>query len=71
MRRFIIYLIRKRLGLKKYQHFVFDNQRDKDNNKYYFIDIGLMKIEYGTHRLANVSLNWLLNDECRIEKIEE
>lgn len=68
MKRLIIFLIRRKLGLKKRQCFRFTNQASKDN-KYYFSDEHLYKIENGRRMMANVSLNWLLNDDCEIEKI--
>ncbi len=64
MKRWIIFCIRKRLHLKKFEAFRFSNQ--KTTNIYYFNSSALMKIENGTHMLSNVSLNWLLSKECRI-----
>lgn len=43
MKRLIIFLIRKKLGLKKYEYFVFTNQ--KTNGVYYFTEEHLMRIE--------------------------
>lgn len=69
MKRLIVFLIRKRLGLKKYQCFIFTNQRDK-KAMYYFKEDGVMKIEAnGIVRPSSVSLNWLLDDVCIIEKL--
>ena len=92
MKRLIIFLIRKKLDLKKYEYFVFTNQ--KTNGIYFFTEERLMKIEpknpnsdknriylyipkkieFNTYenfncREANVSLNWLLNEECTIEHL--
>ena len=72
MKRLIIFLIRKRLGLKKLELFKFTNQK-VPNNFYYFKNECLMKKVYfedGTsiHIASNVSLNWILNDECEIIK---
>lgn len=71
MKRLIIFLIRKKLGIKKYTQFRFTNQKTRDI--YYFMDSELIKIEYsnraksfGKHRPSGVSLNWLLSDECKI-----
>lgn len=69
MKRVIIFLVRKRLGLKRNQLFKFTNQ--KTRNTYYFTKTRLIKIEGSIHIPANVSLNWLLNDECEIEKLKE
>lgn len=41
---FVMFLVRKKLGLKKYQEFQFDNQKDK-TNRYYFSDYEIVKIE--------------------------
>lgn len=67
MRRFIIFLIRKHLGLKKYENFKFANQ--KSDAVYYFTESNLMKRWNGYTTLSGVSINWLLDDECEIEKI--
>lgn len=67
MKRLIIFLIRRRLGLKKEERFQFKNQKTRD--LYFFTDTELMKAEYitgGVHCLSGVSLNWLLSDECEI-----
>lgn len=86
MKRLIIFLIRKRLGLKKYERFTFDNQKSKFD-EYYFTDTQLIKFEPGGHKRlddiiweieqgvnhykpSNCSLNWLLNDDCKITKSE-
>lgn len=66
--RLIIYLIRKKLGLKKHEHFRFANQKSKD--VYYFTSTNLMKIwAFGTDK-SGVSLSWLLDPECEIIKLE-
>ena len=67
MKRLIIFLIRKKLGLKKNELFRFSNQREQ--SVYYFTDTNLMKIKYGYADKSGVSLNWLLDDECKIEKM--
>lgn len=73
MRRFIVFLVRKRLGLRKHQIFRFANQ--KSEATYYFCGNGLVKIVDGgwpglcNQEPAGVSLNWLLDDECEIEKL--
>lgn len=70
MKRLIIFLIRRRLGLKKGDRFQFKNQKTRD--LYFFTDESLMKVEYitgGIHRLSGVSLNWLLSDECEITTV--
>lgn len=67
MRRFIIFLIRRRLGLKKYEHFRFTNQ--KTTAEYYFTECNIMKVYDGWTQLSHVSINWILDDNCKIEKV--
>lgn len=69
MQRLIIFLIRMKLGVRKYRTFRFDNQRSS-NDSYYFTATHLLKIEGCSIREAHVSLNWLLNKECKIVKLE-
>lgn len=66
MKRLIIFLIRKRLGLKKWQWFRFTNQKEKC--WYYFEPECLVKVTKSVGVMkSNVSLNWLLDDECKVE----
>ena len=82
MKRLIIFLIRWRLGLKKFEYFRFTNQ--KTDNVYFFSDYTIFKMEKTTDRRyrfieelsgryvmsdSSVSLNWLLDDECKIVKL--
>jgi hypothetical protein len=65
MRNLIIFLIRKRLGLKKFEQFQFVGQ--KSDAVYYFTESSIMKKNVnGTYQASNVSLNWLLHDDCEI-----
>jgi hypothetical protein len=69
----IIFLIRKKLGLKKYDLFQFTNQKS-DLDKYYFTKTYLRKIEYDKNGDAEVvysgvSLNWLLDSQCKVKKV--
>ena len=69
MKRIIIFLIRKRLGLKKEQHFRFPNQRLKEEY-YYFTKDKIMKCNiHGVIEESTVSLNWLLDDKCEIDVV--
>jgi hypothetical protein len=70
--RLIIFLLRKKFGLKKYEGFRFTNQKSKVN-AYYFTDTELLKedIEEGVIRPSNVKLAWLLDERCHIVKAEE
>jgi hypothetical protein len=65
----VIFLVRRRLKLKKFERFTFTNQ--KTDAVYYFATYKLMKIENGLTFKSSVSLNWLLNDECEIERVTE
>lgn len=66
MRRIIIFLIRKRLGLKYRQPFKFANQKSK-TDYYYFSKNNLMKVvNYDYTIPSEVSLNWILDKECKI-----
>lgn len=75
MNRLIIFLIRKKLGVKLFETFRFTNQKTSD--VYWFTQYSLMKAPYiaiarGDSKdvyFSGVSLNWLLSDECEIEKI--
>ena len=67
MKKLIIFLVRKRLGLKKYERFQFVNQ--KSDAVYYFTKTNIMKDWRGCVDPSSVSLNWLLNDECEIVKM--
>lgn len=74
MQKIIIFLLRKRFGLKQYEYFRFTNQKSKDI--YYFSPICLMKMEYGKYNTmkctqSSVSLNWILSPECEIQKLSE
>lgn len=66
-KRIIVFLIRKRLGLKRREQFRFINQ--KSNAVYYFTSTQVMKADRSGTRESSVSLNWLLSDECAIEKV--
>ena len=73
MKRLIIFLVRKKLGLKKGEHFRFANQ-SSPYDTYYFTDDAVMKhLSWwtGEDRRSSVSLNWLLDDECEIVKVED
>lgn len=75
LNKLIIFLIRRKLGLKKFERFQFENQKSKIDF-YYFNDVGLIKMKpykgyegswYEVEQ-SGVSLNWLLNPECKIRK---
>lgn len=65
MKRLIIFLIRRHLGLKKNEYFRFPDQ--KSDALYYFSETAVMKaIMDGMVIPSTVSLNWLLNPDCVI-----
>lgn len=74
MKRLIIFLIRHYLGLRLGEEFRFINQKS-GYDTYYFEKDRLMKITRTSRdhiycrAPANVSLNWLLNDECEIDVV--
>lgn len=67
----IIFLIRKKLGVKRNERFRFVNQRKR--GVYHFSDTCLIKtLENKKERLVLVSsvpLNWLLSEECKIIRL--
>lgn len=72
--RLIVFLIRRRLQLKKHQPFRFKNQ--KTENVYYFTEDKLIKIPEDKRTVSRaekslVSLNWLVSDECEVEVIRD
>ena len=74
MKRLIIFLIRRRLHLRKGERFRFANQ--KNDNVYYFTADRLVKIPEDTGWISRrekslVSLNWLLDDRCEIERVTD
>lgn len=68
MRRLIVFLIRKKLRLRKYQRFRFENQKSP-TDCYFFTGKHLMKQTAGGYwHGSRVSLNWLLSDDCKITR---
>lgn len=67
----ILFLIRKKLHLKKYERFKFSNQ--KKEGTYYFDSDMLVKVT-GSDAIkeekSGVSLNYLLSNEVEIIKIK-
>lgn len=68
MKKFIVYLIRKRLGLKTHELFKFVGQ--KSDATYYFTEDSVMKIWNGVTEKSGVSLNWLLDEDCKVVSYE-
>ena len=77
MNKIIIMLVRKKLGLKKYEQFRFVGQLSP-YHYYYFTDEKLIKVVvsgpknnkiYKQLRPSGVSLNYIISDECEIVKV--
>lgn len=83
MQRLIMFLIRRKLGVRKYEFFQFDNQKS-DTNLYYIDTYHVMKVvahEKGyfdhplfegmsaNYRRSSVSLNWLMDKRCKIKHL--
>lgn len=66
LKKFIVFLVRKRLGLKKYQHFRFSNQKH-ELDFYYFTETDITKFRDidGVRYPSSISLNYLLSDVCK------
>lgn len=71
LKRLIIFLIRKKLGVKKWQGFQFTNQKS-EVDQYFFTNTDLLKYvgEENYIRQAKVNLNWLLDDNCKVRVCE-
>lgn len=68
MKKLVVYLIRKRLGLKRFETFRFKGQKTK--TVYYFTDQRIVKVHRGgVMAPSGVSLNWLIDDACEIERV--
>lgn len=67
-RRIVLYLVRRRLKLKLFEPFRFEGQ--KASTVYYFTRSSIVKVyRGGTKAPSGVSLNWLINPECGIERV--
>lgn len=58
----ILFLLRRKLRVHKYEAFRFDNQ--KSDAIYYFGDTAVWKLWRGQLEKSHVSINWLLDDDC-------
>lgn len=69
MRSLIMFLVRMKLGVKNYEVFTFANQ--KSNCVYYFCGDVLLRRDNrtGYTRDCHASLNYLVSDECVIERL--
>ena len=69
VKRFIFFLIRRRLGVGLWEAFRFVGQ--KSNAIYFITEDAVMKEWRNDVDKSGVSINWLLDDECKIEKVTE
>lgn len=72
MKRLIIFLISRRLGLKFGEQFRFTNQKSDDI--YWFSPLGyLLKAnpKYPVPLESGVSINWLLSDKCEVKRLKK
>lgn len=67
IKKIVLFLVRRRLKLKKYEPFQFVNQ--KNSAVYYFTEEGIIKAWHGFVEKSGVSLNWMLDDECEIRRV--
>lgn len=65
-RRLVIFLIRRRLGVRRYRFFQFDNQLD--DSWYYFTRTYLMKCIDGETRPSNLSLMYVMHARVKTKK---
>ena len=76
IKKLIIYFIRKRLGLECYEPFRFFEQKS-ENTFYYFTKENIIKVSIfikdglkcKNEKKSNVSLNWILDEDCKIESL--
>lgn len=66
--RIIVFLLRKKFHLKKCEEFMFENQ-NSTKDTYYFTENKLWKKTRYAINLSHVSLNWLLDSNCKIKKV--
>ena len=66
IRRLIIFLIRRRLGVRRYRFFQFDNQLD--DSWYYFTRTRLMKTTDDGTRPSNLSLIYVMYASVKTKK---
>lgn len=69
MKRLIWFLIRRKLGVKKYQQFIFTNQLS-ENTSYMISSDKIFKVQGNRLKHSDVSINWILSDECEIKVVE-
>lgn len=71
MDKLILFLVRRKLGIRKYKGFMFTNQKSDDT--YFFSGNRLYKLIDGNPlnvKESTVSLNWLINRDCKIVEVD-
>lgn len=68
MKKIIWFLIRRKLGVKKYQQFIFTNQLS-ENTSYMIGSDKIFKVQGNRLKHSDVSINWILSDECEIKVV--
>ena len=70
--RIVLYLVRKQLGLKKNEPFQFANQKTDDIYAFTYFNIAkCVNGDESNIEPSGVSLNWLLDPECKVVTGEE
>lgn len=72
MKKRILKLIMKKLGVKDQEHFQFADQRE-EFIEYFFTLEALMRFNPETNEIkeSRITLNYLLSDDCKIIRVRE
>ena len=72
MKKRILKLIMKKLGVKDQEHFQFADQRE-EFIEYFFTLEALMRFNSETNEIkeSRITLNYLLSDDCKIIRVRE
>ena len=72
MKKRILKLIMKKLGVKDHEHFQFADQRE-EFIEYFFTLEALMRFNPETNEIkeSRITLNYLLSDDCKIVRVRE
>ena len=72
MKKRILKLIMKKLGVKDHEHFQFADQRE-EFIEYFFTLEALMRFNPETNEIkeSRITLNYLLSDDCKIIRVRE
>ena len=72
MKKRILKLIMKKLGVKDQEHFQFADQRE-EFVEYFFTLEALMRFNPETNEIkeSRITLNYLLSDDCKIIRVRE